>query len=105
MSCYNRRPAGLLFCIQVTGYSKSFNAVFEKNNVKNNILLPEVPERIRSYLQEKKIKKQDQDTGRHNSSRPQLGACGLFLDSNDMDFFYTSVIFYPVRRFQETVLP
>lgn len=57
VSCCNRRRVELLFCMQGTGYSKSFSPICKKIVVRNSVVLSKAPERLQGHLQEKQVYK------------------------------------------------
>lgn len=77
VSCYIRRRAGLLFCMKEISYSKLFNALLEKVVVRNNVGHPEVPQWLRSHLQEKQVKEYEQNLKHHTVIKNSFYNFGL----------------------------
>lgn len=104
VSCYNRLRAGLRFCRHGTGYSESFNALLKKHIAENNVPLPEVPERVRSYLHEKRAAEHDVHTVKVTHFQPLLQSSGLFKDAMDLELFCRTLTPYAIRSFRDEIV-
>lgn len=89
--------------MQCTGYSESCNALFRKHIFRNNVSLPEISERVRSYLHEKRAAEQDADSVKVTHCQPLLHSSGLLKDAKDLEPFCRNLTPYAIRIFRDDI--